>query len=141
MNSFSISLNFKNIKHSYPCFIITLNVLNTVYNNDIRGCFVICRFFSLLTVYCGLGSAINVCLGKKGKEIIPNSGMWTNLPGYTKVLYYYYICSMHRHKNLLLISYYDKSMTTFFRLRCHCYVIQFWQIERVLHNAKCELFK
>ena len=43
------------------------------------------RFFPGLFLYCVVGALINKGAGKSGKELMPHSKFWSNLPGLISV--------------------------------------------------------
>ena len=43
------------------------------------------RFFPGLFLYCVVGALINKGAGKSGKELMPHSQFWSNLPGLISV--------------------------------------------------------
>lgn len=61
--------------YGYLFEMCALNVLN----------FHVCRFFPGMFLYCVIGALINRGAGKTGKEMIPNSKFWTELPGLISV--------------------------------------------------------
>ena len=52
---------------------------------EICAKFFMCRFFPGIFLYCVVGALINKGAGKTGKDMIPNSKFWSDLPGLISV--------------------------------------------------------